>query len=81
VSLVVVALPTAEPVWVVFERDDLLAGIDAAAVLVQLAVPAAVIDTPHRELVDRLTRPRLFVPIPILPPPDDTIAAVRLFGP
>jgi hypothetical protein len=81
VSLVVVALPTAEPVWVVFERDDLLATIDAAAVLVQLAGPAAVFDTALRELVDRLTRPRLFVPIPVLPPPDDTIVAVRLFGP
>ncbi len=81
VSLVVVALPTARPVWVVFERDDLLANIDAPAVLDQLAKPPAVIDRPLRELVGRLTRPRLFLPIPILPPPDDTIYAVRLVGP
>jgi hypothetical protein len=81
VSLVVVALPTAEPVWVVFERDDLFASIDTAAVVDQLARPAAVIDRPLRELVGRLTRPRLFVPLPILPPPDGTIYAVRLFGP
>lgn len=81
VSLVVVALPTAEPVWVVFERNDLLASIDAAAVLDQLARPPAVIDMLLRELVDRLTRPRLFAPLPIFPPPDDTLYAVRLFGP
>ncbi|HET8652553.1 MAG TPA: hypothetical protein VFM13_08285 [Gaiellaceae bacterium] len=79
VSLVVVALPTAEPVWVVFERDDLLADIDARAVLDQLAWHPAVIDTPLRELVGRLTRPRLFVPLPILPPPDHTIYAAPLF--
>ena len=79
VSLVVVALPTAEPVWVVFERGDLLANIDARAVLDQLAWHPAVIDPPLRELVGRLTRPRLFVPLPILPPPDDTIYAAPLF--
>jgi hypothetical protein len=81
VSLVVVALPTAQPVWVVFERDDLLANTDAPAVLDQLARPPTVINTPLRELVGQLTRPRLFLPLPILPPPDDTIYAVRLFGP
>jgi hypothetical protein len=81
VSLVVVALPTAQPVWVVFERADLLPNIDAPAVLDQLARPPAAINTPLRELVGQLTRPRLFRPLPILPPPDDTIYAVRLFGP
>jgi hypothetical protein len=80
VSLVVVALPTAEPVWVVFERDDLLATIDAPAVIDQLASSPAVTDPPVRGLVGRLTRPRLFVPLPIFPPPDDTFYAVRLFG-
>jgi hypothetical protein len=79
-SLVVVALPTAEPVWVVFERDDLLATIDAPAVLDQLASSPAVIDPSVRGLVGRLTRPHLFVPLPIFPPPDDTLYAVRLFG-
>ena len=78
VSLVVVALPTVRPVWLVFERDDLLATLDAPAVVDELASSLAVIDPPLRELVNRLTRPRLFVPLPILPPPDDTIYAVRL---
>jgi hypothetical protein len=81
VSLVVVALPTAEPVWVVFERDDLLANIDAAAVLAQLAGNPVLDDTELSDLVDRLTRPRLFVPLPVLPPPRATIYAVRLFAP
>jgi len=81
VSLVVVALPTARPVWVVFERDEFLADIDGRAVLDQLEGDPAVVDTPLLELVDRLTRPRLFLPLPILPPPDDTIYAVRLFVP
>jgi hypothetical protein len=78
VSLVVVALPTARPVWVVFERDDLLASRDAPAVVDQLASSPAAMDPPLRELVNRLTLPRLFLPLPILPPPDDTIYAVRL---
>lgn len=77
-SLVVVALPTAQPVWVVFERDDLLAIVDAQAVLAKLIPHTAVIDTTLRELVDRLTRPRLFVPLPILPLPRDTILAASL---
>ena len=81
VSLVVVALPTAEPVWVVFERDDLVAKIDALAVLDLLATRPALPDSELRNLVDRLTRPRLFLPLPILPPPPDTIYAVRLFEP
>jgi hypothetical protein len=80
VDLVVVALPTARPAWVVVERDDLLASVDTSAVLDQLASNPAVIDPPLRELVDRVTRPRLFVPLPILPPPDDTIYALRLFA-
>jgi hypothetical protein len=77
-SLVVVALPTAQPVWVVFERDDLLATVDAQAVLAQLTTHPGVIDAPLRELVARLTRPRLFVPLAMLPPPRDTMFAVSL---
>jgi len=76
VSLVVVALPAAEPVWVVLERDDLLASVDAPAVLARLARSPAEIDQPVRGLVGRLTR--LFVPLPIFPAPADTIYAVRL---
>ena len=78
VNLVVVALPTARPAWVVVERDDLLVSADAHALLDRLASNPAVIDASLRELVDRITRPRLFVPLPILPPPDDTIYAVAL---
>jgi hypothetical protein len=81
VSLVSVALPTAKPVWVVFERDDLLANIDAPVLRDQFANPPAAADTEFRELIGRLTRPRLFLPLPILPPPPDTIYAVRLFAP
>jgi len=81
VSLVVVALPTAEPVWVVFERDDLSQKIDAAAALGQLASNPEVVDQPLRQLVDHLTRPRLFVPLPGLPPPDDTICLLAYSSP
>src|SRR5207244_408767 len=81
VSLVVVALPTAEPAWVVFERDDLIANMDAPALLDQLANHRAVADAELRSLVGRLTRPRLFLPIPILPPPPDTIYAEWFFVP
>ena len=80
-SLAVVALPTAEPTWVVFERDELRADVDAAAAFKQLARPAALADATLRALVDRLTRGRLFRPLPILPPPPDTIYAIRLFEP
>jgi hypothetical protein len=81
VDLVLVALPTAKPVWLVFERDDFFASIDLQVVRDQLSSAPAVTDEPLRELVDRLTGPRLFVPLPVFPPPDDTIYALRLFGP
>jgi hypothetical protein len=78
VNLVVVSLPTAQPVWAVFERDDLLANIDAKAGLDQLASSPAVIEPPLRELVGRLTRPRLFAPVAL--GPDESVIAVRLAG-
>jgi hypothetical protein len=81
VSLVVVALPTIKPVWVVFERDDLLANINAPGLLDQVAKQPALAETDLGDLVDKLTRPHLFLPLPILPPPRDTIYAVRLFVP
>jgi hypothetical protein len=77
-SLVVVALPTVRPLWVVFERDDLLETLDAAKVVGQLASNPGVACSALQEIVNRLTLPRVFVPLPILPPPDDTIYAVRL---
>jgi hypothetical protein len=81
VDLVLVALPTAEPVWLVFERDEFLTSIDVPVLRDQLSSDPADTDEPLRELVGRLTRPRLFVPLPILPPPDDTIYALRLLEP
>jgi hypothetical protein len=78
VDLVVVALPTARPTWLVVERKDLLANVDAPTVLDRLTSSLALIDPTLPELVGRLSRPRLFLPLPILPPPDDTIYAVRL---
>jgi hypothetical protein len=79
-TLVVVALPTTEPLWVVLERNDLISRVDASALLDQLASDAAVSDARLRELVLRLTRPHLFVPLPILPAPRDTIYAVPFAG-
>jgi hypothetical protein len=81
VDLVIVALPTAQPVWVVVERDDLLASVDAPALLDRLGSDPGSIDPVLEELVDRFTRSHLFLPVPVLPPPDDTIYAVRLFAP
>jgi hypothetical protein len=81
VNLVLVALPTAEPVWLVFERDEFLASIDVQVVRDQLSSDPAVSDWPLRTLVGRLTQPRLFVPLLILPPPDDTIYAAPLVEP
>jgi hypothetical protein len=80
-TLVVVALPTTEPLWVVLERGDLLTRVDASAMLDQLASNPAVSDAPLRELVLRLTRPHLFVPLPILPAPRDTIYVVPFAAP
>jgi hypothetical protein len=77
-NLVVVALPTVRPVWIVFERDDLLATMDARTAIQQLASNPGVAGSTLQEVVNQLTRPRMFVPLPILPPPDDTIYAVRL---
>ena len=79
-SLVVVSLPTAEPVWAVFERDDLLATVDPATVLAELVPLRARVDAPLRELVDRLTQPLLYRPIPTLPP-SLTIFAIALGRP
>jgi len=76
-DLVVVSLPTLEPVWVVFEREDLLATVDEQAVLARVTA-LRVRTAQRRELVDRITRPRLFVPLPVIPPPPDTMYAASL---
>jgi hypothetical protein len=80
-SLVIVLLPTVEPVWVLFERDDVLRSLDASSVLARLVPLAGGGDAALRKLVDGLIAPRLFAPIPIVPPPDDTIFALRLEPP
>jgi hypothetical protein len=79
-SLVVVSLPTANPVWAIFERGDLLSTTDVPAVLSRLNGDPRAADTALVELVDRLTRTRLFRPIPILPPSDETIFVVGVHG-
>lgn len=78
-TLVVVALPTAEPIWLVFERDDVLAEVDERTLLARLANPAAA-DSELRETVERITLPRLFRPLPVLPP-QGAIYAARLVEP
>lgn len=80
VDLVVVALPTAEPLWAVFERADFLAAAAAEAALVHLSDDPAVANRLLRESVDRLVLPRLHRPIPILPPSLETIVAVPYAG-
>jgi hypothetical protein len=78
VSLVVVLLPTARPTWVVFERDELSAATDIGAVRDRLSGDPSVVDAFMRQLVFELTQPRLYVPLPILPPPDGTIVAAHV---
>ena len=82
-TLVVVALPTAKPVWLVVEREDLLRDVDAPALLDRLATDPARVDAPLREVVARLTRPRLFLPIEIVrvSPGHVTAFAVSLLAP
>jgi hypothetical protein len=81
-GLVVVALPTWSPTWVVFERDDLLAEVGAPLIDV-LAGDPAYADATLRDNVDRLTRPRTYVPLQIerVGPRRETFLAMRLFAP
>lgn len=81
VTLVVVALPTRDPVWVVFEREDLLADIETLPLRDRLGDRQAGEGWLLPEVVGGLTYPRLFRPLPILPPPPDTIYAVPLLDP
>jgi hypothetical protein len=82
-SLVVVALPTAKPIWLVFTRDDLLAQLDAPALRDRLAVRSELLDTTLLQAVDRLTRPRLFIPVAIVTVASgrETFEAIGLFAP
>ena len=80
-DLVVVALPTRSPTWIVFERADLSADV-GAPLHAQLAGDPGFADAGLRAIVDRLTRERTFVPLELLPvgPGRETFVAVALFG-
>jgi hypothetical protein len=80
-DLVVVALPTRSPTWIVFERADFSAEA-GAPLLDQLAADPAFADAGLRAIVDRLTQRRTFVPLELLPvgPGRETFVAVALFG-
>src|SRR5262245_13524069 len=81
VSLVVVALPTWSPTWVVFERDDLSKEI-GAPLRAQLAADPRFADAGLRAAVDGLTLARTFVPLGIeeVAPGHETFLAMSLFG-
>ena len=80
-SLVVVALPTWSPTWVVFERDDLSREI-GAPLREQLAADPRYADAGLHAAVDELTLGRTFVPLGIEPvaPGRETFLAIALFG-
>lgn len=78
-SLVVVSLPTAKPVWAIFERGDLLSATELPAAVARFDGDPRLVDAALLEIVDRLTRPRLFRPIPVLPPSRETIYAIGVF--
>jgi len=79
-SLVVVALPTWSPTWVVFERDDLSKEI-GAPLRAQLAADPRFADAGLRAAVDELTLWRTFVPLGIeeVAPGHETFLALTLF--
>jgi hypothetical protein len=80
-SLVVVALPTWSPTWVVFERDDLSAEI-GAPLRAQLGADPRFADAGLRAAVDELTLGRTFVPLGIEPvaPGQETFLALSFYG-
>jgi hypothetical protein len=79
-DLVVVALPTWSPTWVVFERADLSAEL-GEPLLDQLAADPRFADAGLRAVVDELTRGRTYVPLGIVPvaPGHETFLAITLF--
>ena len=80
-DLVVVALPTRSPTWIVFERADLFAEV-GAPLRDQLAGDPSFADAGLRAIVDRLTRRRTFLPLEVMSvgPGRETFVAVALFG-
>jgi hypothetical protein len=79
VDLVIVSLPTRWPTWIVFERAD-LADV-APSLRDRLAHDPRVADRLLEPAVDRLTRPRTFVPVGIEPTgaTGETFVAVALY--
>ena len=80
-DLVVVALPTRSPTWIVFERADVFAEV-GATLRDQLAGDPGFADAGLRAIVDRLTRERTFVPLEVMwvGPGRETFVAVAHFG-
>ncbi|HZM17969.1 MAG TPA: hypothetical protein VFB87_01010 [Gaiellaceae bacterium] len=80
-DLVVVALPTRSPTWIVFERADVFAEV-GATLRDQLAGDPGFADAGLRAIVDRLTRERTFVPLEVMSvgPGRETFVAVAHFG-
>jgi hypothetical protein len=77
-DLVVVALPSEMPIWVVFERDELLVDVDVRSALERLRGGPATVDMMLRRFANRLTRSRLYRALPFLLPPEDILYALRL---
>lgn len=79
-DLVVVALPTATPIWVIFERDDFFYQIDPGTLWRQILIPVYRLQDRVSGLVDGYTNPRLYRPLPLWPPPTDTFVVSRLMA-
>jgi len=81
-TVVVVSLPTPRFVLLIVERDELMAGVDTAALRNALSGdPAAAADSPLRRVVDQLTLPHLFLAWALAPVSDtgETLVASCLF--
>jgi len=81
-GLVVVALPTRFPTWIVFERHDLVTEV-GAPLREQFTADPGYAGAEQRALVDRLTWTRTVVPIEIVPvaPARYAVTAVAVLWP
>jgi hypothetical protein len=79
-TVVVVALPTWSPTWLVFERTELLEQV-GAPLRNQLSADPRFADAGLRGVVERLTRERTFLPLGIeeVAPGHETFIAITLF--
>jgi hypothetical protein len=78
-TLVVVALPTTSPTWIVFERDDFLAEV-GVPLRNQLTADPGYAQAGLQGAVDRIARGRTFVPLQLVEvaPGRETFTAVSL---